>query len=133
MCIRDSSETDFKKIAEKTDGYSFADLRALCQEAAMEPIRSLDYSQLATLKKDEAPLCEGKHFEVAIKKVPSSVTKKSMEQFNRWIKDNQKQFLSLIHISEPTRPLYISYAVFCLKKKNTKHTRTPTTATHLRN
>ena len=27
------------------------------------------------------------------------------------------QLLSLIHISEPTRPLYISYAVFCLKKK----------------
>ena len=27
--------------------------------------------------------------------------------------------LSLIHISEPTRPLYISYAVFCLKKKKT--------------
>ena len=24
--------------------------------------------------------------------------------------------LSLIHISEPTRPLYISYAVFCFKK-----------------
>eukprot|EP00826_Nyctotherus_ovalis_P015503 TRINITY_DN14416_c0_g1_i1.p1 TRINITY_DN14416_c0_g1~~TRINITY_DN14416_c0_g1_i1.p1 ORF type:complete len:105 (-),score=21.89 TRINITY_DN14416_c0_g1_i1:2-316(-) len=29
-------------------------------------------------------------------------------------------FLSLIHISEPTRPLYISYAVFCLKKKKKK-------------
>ena len=28
--------------------------------------------------------------------------------------------LSLIHISEPTRPLYISYAVFCLKKKRNK-------------
>ena len=27
------------------------------------------------------------------------------------------EVLSLIHISEPTRPLYISYAVFCLKKK----------------
>ena len=26
--------------------------------------------------------------------------------------------LSLIHISEPTRPLYISYAVFCLKKNH---------------
>ena len=26
-------------------------------------------------------------------------------------------YLSLIHISEPTRPLSISYAVFCLKKK----------------
>src|SRR5665254_14116 len=28
------------------------------------------------------------------------------------------QPLSLIHISEPTRLLSISYAVFCLKKKN---------------
>ena len=26
-------------------------------------------------------------------------------------------YLSLIHISEPTRPERISYAVFCLKKK----------------
>ena len=33
--------------------------------------------------------------------------------------------LSLIHISEPTRLLSISYAVFCLKKKkkNSNHTR----------
>ena len=29
-----------------------------------------------------------------------------------------KQDLSLIHISEPTRRTPISYAVFCLKKKN---------------
>ena len=28
--------------------------------------------------------------------------------------------LSLIHISEPTRQAEISYAVFCLKKKNPK-------------
>ena len=30
---------------------------------------------------------------------------------------SQSEFLSLIHISEPTRLLSISYAVFCLKKK----------------
>ena len=30
------------------------------------------------------------------------------------------QYLSLIHISEPTRLALISYAVFCLKKKKTK-------------
>eukprot|EP00831_Metopus_contortus_P032958 TRINITY_DN26505_c0_g1_i1.p2 TRINITY_DN26505_c0_g1~~TRINITY_DN26505_c0_g1_i1.p2 ORF type:complete len:100 (+),score=28.87 TRINITY_DN26505_c0_g1_i1:116-415(+) len=36
--------------------------------------------------------------------------------------------LSLIHISEPTRPLYISYAVFCLKKKkNTSQKQQPKT------
>ena len=33
--------------------------------------------------------------------------------------------LSLIHISEPTRLLSISYAVFCLKKKNTTSIKTP--------
>ena len=44
--------------------------------------------------------------------------------------------LSLIHISEPTRLLSISYAVFCLKKKNTLRQVTsvelyqPTTMTH---
>ena len=30
----------------------------------------------------------------------------------------EEYWLSLIHISEPTRLLSISYAVFCLKKKN---------------
>eukprot|EP00658_Telonema_sp_P-2_P075355 TRINITY_DN64884_c0_g1_i1.p1 TRINITY_DN64884_c0_g1~~TRINITY_DN64884_c0_g1_i1.p1 ORF type:complete len:101 (+),score=16.35 TRINITY_DN64884_c0_g1_i1:113-415(+) len=32
-----------------------------------------------------------------------------------WLRRNY--YLSLIHISEPTRLLSISYAVFCLKKK----------------
>mgnify|MGYP007068796355 CR=1 FL=1 len=46
-----------------------------------------------------------------------------------WYIESQKEgarnskalILSLIHISEPTRLLSISYAVFCLKKKNTNH------------
>ena len=37
-------------------------------------------------------------------------------------------YLSLIHISEPTRLLSISYAVFCLKKKK-KHTNIRNTPT----
>ena len=36
--------------------------------------------------------------------------------------------LSLIHISEPTRRTPISYAVFCLKKKNTQKSRMPSSA-----
>src|SRR5665254_11250 len=36
--------------------------------------------------------------------------------------NNEITDLSLIHISEPTRLLSISYAVFCLKKKKNKHT-----------
>ena len=37
---------------------------------------------------------------------------------NRYTEGFEEQGLSLIHISEPTRLLSISYAVFCLKKKN---------------
>ena len=35
--------------------------------------------------------------------------------------DEEDLILSLIHISEPTRLLSISYAVFCLKKKKIKY------------
>src|SRR5678815_5313071 len=39
-------------------------------------------------------------------------------QFRLWkTGDDTRPYLPLIHISEPTRLLSISYAVFCLKKK----------------
>ena len=44
------------------------------------------------------------------------VTRKTGDEKERGSK-GARWTLSLIHISEPTRPLYISYAVFCLKKK----------------
>ena len=40
-----------------------------------------------------------------------------IKEFVSWLRS---QILSLIHISEPTRLLSISYAVFCLKKKKKK-------------
>ena len=50
-------------------------------------------------------------------------------------KPSPRHDLSLIHISEPTRPLYISYAVFCLKKKVLLQSRwvpaAPTFCTHI--
>src|SRR5678815_2907272 len=47
------------------------------------------------------------------------LTKKRMETIDDETSDRAIDFmrLSLIHISEPTRLLSISYAVFCLKKK----------------
>ena len=51
-----------------------------------------------------------------INKLPDGTTgvaKPARDELGVW----EALVLSLIHISEPTRPLYISYAVFCLKKK----------------
>ena len=36
-----------------------------------------------------------------------------MVMYFKYLMDNQIKNLSLIHISEPTRPLYISYPGFC--------------------
>eukprot|EP00831_Metopus_contortus_P036290 TRINITY_DN28750_c0_g1_i2.p2 TRINITY_DN28750_c0_g1~~TRINITY_DN28750_c0_g1_i2.p2 ORF type:complete len:126 (-),score=50.92 TRINITY_DN28750_c0_g1_i2:15-392(-) len=48
------------------------------------------------------------------------VIRKAYTNYKQLI-NGEKRGLSLIHISEPTRPLYISYAVFCLKKKKKKN------------
>ena len=43
-----------------------------------------------------------------------------IEQVRGYFDERASQWLSLIHISEPTRQAEISYAVFCLKKKKKK-------------
>src|SRR5450759_3547555 len=44
--------------------------------------------------------------------------RQSQKDSSDWMQGYCYQMLSLIHISEPTRLGMISYAVFCLKKKN---------------
>src|SRR5678815_5641419 len=46
--------------------------------------------------------------------------RKVVEEYGASRKESPALPLSLIHISEPTRLLSISYAVFCLKKKKKK-------------
>ena len=56
--------------------------------------------------------------ETAQKLMPESENWATLENELKGVQDRVKEIdLSLIHISEPTRLLSISYAVFCLKKK----------------
>src|SRR5450756_2125706 len=80
-----------------------------------------------TLIEKEAEVCppvSGAHANCGLL-VPSDVTPLAapgaLGQGLRWMLDSSSPFyLSLIHISEPTRLGMISYAVFCLKKKKQK-------------
>lgn len=83
-------EKELHEIALQTDGYSFADLKAVCQEAAFTALRSLGSKEIETISQKEAPPIELSHFSEAIKKVPRSVTVQTLESFAKWTMDNNK-------------------------------------------
>ncbi len=60
----------------------------------------------------------------AIETVPEALRRASRPAWPRASEPELVRHLSPIHNSDPTRPLYISYAAFCLKKKKTQ-THTP--------
>eukprot|EP00826_Nyctotherus_ovalis_P018525 TRINITY_DN15555_c0_g1_i2.p1 TRINITY_DN15555_c0_g1~~TRINITY_DN15555_c0_g1_i2.p1 ORF type:complete len:439 (-),score=133.51 TRINITY_DN15555_c0_g1_i2:102-1418(-) len=83
------TEKEITTIAQKTEGYSFADLRSLCTEAAMGPMRSFGMSTLVVMDKEQAPSISMPDFNEALKKIVKSVSKKSMEEFEMWNKLNK--------------------------------------------
>lgn len=66
-------EISLNSLAEKTEGYVGADLESLCREAALLALRE-DLKAKIILKK---------HFEEAMKKVKPSVSKESMDRYNK--------------------------------------------------
>ena len=74
------SENDLKELAKETEGLTGADLEALVREAAMVALReSMDSKEV-----------KRKHFEEAKKKVKPSVTKQSIEIYQKI----EEQFLN---------------------------------------
>ena len=84
------NDKEIQNIARMTEGYSFADLSAVCQEAAMEPMRSLGYEKLLTLKKQDIPALIAIHFDKALTKIPKSVSKKTIEEYEKWESNARK-------------------------------------------
>ena len=73
-------------VAERTEGMSGADLKALAQEAAMEPMRA-HMNQCKSVEEvapsDIAPLCLA-HFETALGLVRPSVASGNLDAHIRW-------------------------------------------------
>lgn len=47
------TDDDLEKIASLSDGYSGADMKSLCQEASLGPIRSMSFDMINIIQSDQ--------------------------------------------------------------------------------
>lgn len=47
------TDNDLEKIASESDGYSGADMKSLCQEASLGPIRSMSFDMINNIQADD--------------------------------------------------------------------------------
>jgi transitional endoplasmic reticulum ATPase len=70
-----AKDVDLDEIAERTEGYSGADLEAVCREAGMQALR--EDINAKEIKKS--------HFEYALKTIKPSLTKKEIEVYEKFL------------------------------------------------
>ena len=76
-------------VVERTHGFSGADLKDLCKEAAMEPLRErMRHSEgrLEAITASDIPPTGMNHFESALRKVRPSVASGDLEAHLQWNK-----------------------------------------------
>ena len=79
------SPSDVNKLARETNGYSGADLKALCTDAAMGPIRQLGARALQVEATDVPPISY-KHFRQSLRSMKPSVAPADLLQYVEWDK-----------------------------------------------
>lgn len=84
----DISDIDLDRIVSTGDGYSGADLHALCREAAYGPIRdltdSLSYGGISGLDSSSVGPITYDHFMKAFKQVKASVSQDELQHYVQW-------------------------------------------------
>lgn len=77
--------TDVQKLAKETEGFSGADLKALCTDAAMGPIRQLGAQALEVNASDVPPI-SSRHFRQSLRSMNPSVAPGDLVQYEEWDK-----------------------------------------------
>ncbi|XP_078032841.1 fidgetin-like protein 1 [Augochlora pura] len=78
------TEEQVNHIAEESQGYSGADMCNLCKEASMGPIRSIPFSQLENIKKEDVRHITVDDFKEALIYVRPSVSESSLTTYVEW-------------------------------------------------
>uniref|UniRef100_A0A182Q7N0 AAA+ ATPase domain-containing protein n=1 Tax=Anopheles farauti TaxID=69004 RepID=A0A182Q7N0_9DIPT len=78
------TEEEVVRVGDLTEGFSGADMKVLCHEASMGPIRSIPFDQLGEIAKDQVrPICY-EDFRLALTKVKASVSPNDLQQYVVW-------------------------------------------------
>ncbi|XP_030756820.1 fidgetin-like protein 1 [Sitophilus oryzae] len=75
---------DFEKIAQLSEGYSGADIKNLCSEASLEPIRSIDFNDIQNIEASEVRALTMSDFEKSLNRVKPSVSPNDLLQYVKW-------------------------------------------------
>jgi len=78
------SEEDVEEVSLKTEGYSGADMSNLCREAAMGPIRSIDFSEIESLQADQVRPISIEDLLAGLRQVKASVSDQDLELYEDW-------------------------------------------------
>ncbi len=78
------NEADVDRVVQRTDGYSGADMANLCRDAALGPIRSLDYSLIETVAKEDIRGVSVGDFDDALRQVKASVSSQDLKMYADW-------------------------------------------------
>lgn len=78
------TESHLDEIARRTDGFSGADMKTLCQEAVMGPLRSISYIDMKNVAADSVRPVDFNDFINAMKCVRASVSPNDLQQYITW-------------------------------------------------
>ena len=78
------SHDDMNWVVEHSEGFSQSDLKNLCQQAAMEPIRELGGAHVLTAKLEQLRGVLRRDFEAAFKYARPSVDQSSLQKFQEF-------------------------------------------------
>ncbi|CAG9585818.1 unnamed protein product [Danaus chrysippus] len=76
------SPADMRSISEQCEGYSGADVRSLCAEAAMGPVRSL--ADITSISASQVRPVNIQDFKSALQRVRPSVSQDDLGQYVKW-------------------------------------------------
>ena len=78
--VNSLTDEDITKLSAATDGYSGADLKALCNDASLGPIRDLGAGAMEVAT-DDVPPISYRHFRRSLKSMNPSVSKEDLDDY----------------------------------------------------